>query len=75
MAKQIGTATRESATKQARELIARGGNNGHPAVVGKLFHSPRRYSWGIRFADEVAHAFEDGSRWEPVEVIREATAA
>ncbi len=75
MAKQIGTATRESTTDQARELVRAGRNNGLPAVVGKLYHSPRRYSWGIRFSDEVAHAFEEGSRWEPVEVIREQTAA
>lgn len=68
--RNIGEATQESTTTEARRLISNGRNAGRPAAVGKLWHSARRCSWGIRFTDSLAEqTFEDGSIFEPVEIV------
>ena len=38
------------------------------AYLGKVWHSKRRFSWGIRW-DSTAHDLEHGGRWEPVEEL------
>ena len=57
------------AAADASQGCAPGARNasGVPAYVGRLRHSPRRWSWAVRF-DPVARELDDGSQWEPVAV-------
>lgn len=42
------------------------------AQIGRLWHSSRRCTYGVRFsdtADLVPRTFDDGSQWEPLEAV------
>lgn len=56
--------TMAEAIEQAKKLPKYDTN----PFVGRLRHSPRRFSWAIRF-DAQPRTFEDGAKWEPVQEV------
>jgi len=69
----MATPIDETKMAEQREIVARVRGSRMPfAHIGRLWHSKRRHSYGVRFAasaELIGLVCEDGTRWEPLEAV------